>query len=171
MFWEEPIVFLIINYFLDFEQKNKNKTNKTPSYIPGYNLSRCHVFRWSRAKNGAPLRHLCTCFFWSSQEGEIGDRWLAGQSDSDRWMRTKEETIPRTTDHWTFTPPAPPPPWKLRNNVPSVRSSVRWRSSEILLPISEDKNKFVECDLIRIWWRKVGRKNLYLLKNCTFWGF
>jgi hypothetical protein len=44
--------------------------------------------------------------------------------------------------------------------TPSVLSSMRWRLPRFCCPFPK-KNKFVEWDLIRIWWRKFGRKKLY----------
>jgi hypothetical protein len=100
-------------------------------------------------------------FSEASRKGEIGDRWSAGESDSDRWMKGK--TISRTTDRWTCTPPAPPPPVKAaEQRTPSVLSSVRWRTFEILLPHFRRKKKFVGSEI----WFAFGGENLEE-KNCT----
>jgi hypothetical protein len=100
-------------------------------------------------------------FSEASRKGDIGDRWSAGESDSDRWMRMKGKTISRSTDRWTCTPSAPPPPVKAaEQRTPSVLSSVRWRTFEILLPISEEKInswgvRFDSHLVEKIWKKKI----------------
>ncbi len=150
--FERSQLFFNYQLFFGFWAKinKKQKKKKKPSYIPGYNMSRCHVFRWSCAKNCAPAP-TSTHVLFLKLAGR-GDWWPVVGWRFGLWPLDADEGKNHSTNYR---------PLDVHSSCTTVPvKAAEQRTFCSLVSAMEDfrdfdahfrrKNKFVELDLIRI---------------------